>query len=161
MCAAGVRARQQGVVFACSDGAGPFQEIKNAASGLVGKRVSLDVQATGQVPYPVPTVHYPLSTIHYSLSTIHYPLSTVHSSLFTIHYPLFTIRRARWWGSGSLSTRRPPARRTPAVSSCHATFVAIATSIYDQYSVGSSIRPICTRCCLTKTNMIQVSSNFR
>ena len=36
----------------------------------------------------------------------------------------------------------------------------IAASIYDKYSVGPSIRPICTRCCFTITNMIQVCSNF-
>ena len=32
----------------------------------------------------------------------------------------------------------------------------IAASISDRYSVGPSIRPICTRCCFTMTNMIQV-----
>ena len=36
----------------------------------------------------------------------------------------------------------------------------IAASIYDEYSTGPSIRPICTRCCLTMTNVIQVCSNF-
>ena len=30
----------------------------------------------------------------------------------------------------------------------------------DKYSVGPSILPICTRCCFTMTNMIQVCSNF-
>jgi len=35
----------------------------------------------------------------------------------------------------------------------------IAASIYDNYSVGPSIRPICTRCCFTKTNMIRVCRN--
>ena len=33
--------------------------------------------------------------------------------------------------------------------------------IYDIYSVGISIRPLCTRCSFTMTNMIQMSSNFR
>ena len=37
----------------------------------------------------------------------------------------------------------------------------IAASIHDKYSVGPSIRPICTRSCFTMTNMIQVCSNFR
>jgi hypothetical protein len=37
----------------------------------------------------------------------------------------------------------------------------IPASIYDKYSVYPSIRPICTRCCCTMTNMIQVCSNFR
>jgi len=37
----------------------------------------------------------------------------------------------------------------------------IAASIYHKYSVGPSIRPICTRFCFTMTNMIQVCSNFR
>ena len=37
----------------------------------------------------------------------------------------------------------------------------IAASIHDNYSVGPSIRPICTRCCLTMTYMIQVCSYFR
>ena len=36
----------------------------------------------------------------------------------------------------------------------------IAASTYDKYSVDLSIRPICTRCCLTMTDMIQVCSNF-
>ena len=36
----------------------------------------------------------------------------------------------------------------------------IALSIYDKNSVGPSIRPICTRCCFTMTDMIQVCSNF-
>ena len=36
----------------------------------------------------------------------------------------------------------------------------IAASISDQYSIGPSNRRICTRCCFTKTNMIQVCSNF-
>ena len=33
-------------------------------------------------------------------------------------------------------------------------------SIYDKYSVGPSSRPICTKCCFTMTNIIQVCSNF-
>ena len=37
----------------------------------------------------------------------------------------------------------------------------ISASIYDKYSVGRSIRPICTRCCFTMTNMIQVCGNFQ
>ena len=37
---------------------------------------------------------------------------------------------------------------------------SIAASIYNKYSVGPSIRPICTRCCFTMTDVIQVSSNF-
>ena len=36
----------------------------------------------------------------------------------------------------------------------------IAAIIHDQYSVGPSIRPICTRSCFKMTNMIQVCSNF-
>ena len=35
----------------------------------------------------------------------------------------------------------------------------IATSVCDKNSVGPSIRPTCTRCCATMTNVIQVSSN--
>ena len=34
----------------------------------------------------------------------------------------------------------------------------IASSFYDRYSAGSSTFPICTRCCLTMTNFIQVLS---
>ena len=37
----------------------------------------------------------------------------------------------------------------------------IPTSIYDRYSVGPSVRSICTRCCFTITDMIQVCSKFR
>ena len=33
-------------------------------------------------------------------------------------------------------------------------------SIYDRYSVGPSIEPVCTRCCFTMSKMIQVCSNF-
>ena len=36
----------------------------------------------------------------------------------------------------------------------------IAGSIYDEYSVGPSIQPVCTTYCFTMTNMIQVCSNF-
>ena len=37
---------------------------------------------------------------------------------------------------------------------------AIAVSIYDKYSVGPSIRPLCTRCGFTMTNASQVCSSF-
>ena len=37
----------------------------------------------------------------------------------------------------------------------------IPASIYQKYSVGRSIRPICTRRCFTMTNTVQVCSNFR
>ena len=40
------------------------------------------------------------------------------------------------------------------------TLNVIAVSIYDRYSVGPSIRPTCTKCCPTITNMIQVCSGF-
>ena len=36
----------------------------------------------------------------------------------------------------------------------------IVSSIYDKYSIGPSIRLVCTRCCFNVTNMIQVCSNF-
>ena len=36
----------------------------------------------------------------------------------------------------------------------------IRTSIHDEYSVGPSVRTICTRCCFTSTNMIQVCGSF-
>jgi len=36
----------------------------------------------------------------------------------------------------------------------------VAASTYHKHSVGPSIRPVCTRCCFTRTNMIQVSSKF-
>ena len=36
----------------------------------------------------------------------------------------------------------------------------IEVSVYDKRSVGPSIRPVCTRCCLTMTDMIQVCSNL-
>ena len=36
----------------------------------------------------------------------------------------------------------------------------IASIIHDAYSVGPSIRQMCTRCCFTMTNMIQMGSNF-
>jgi len=36
----------------------------------------------------------------------------------------------------------------------------IAASIYDEYSIGASIRPICTKCCCIILNMTQVSINF-
>ena len=35
-----------------------------------------------------------------------------------------------------------------------------AANIHDTYSIGPSIRPVFTRCCFTKTNMIRVCSNF-
>ena len=35
----------------------------------------------------------------------------------------------------------------------------IAASIYSKYSVGLSVRQVCTRYCLTMTNMIQACSN--
>ena len=35
-----------------------------------------------------------------------------------------------------------------------------AVDIYDKHSVGPFIRPVCTRCCFTMTNMIKVCSNF-
>ena len=44
-------------------------------------------------------------------------------------------------------TRTPPADLIPA-------------SIYDECSIGPSIRPFFTSCCFTMTNMIQVCSNF-
>ena len=36
----------------------------------------------------------------------------------------------------------------------------IPVGIYDKYSVGPSIQPICTRWCFSMTNMIQVCGNF-
>ena len=36
----------------------------------------------------------------------------------------------------------------------------IAARIYDKYSVGPSIRPSCTKCCLRTTHMIQVRSDL-
>ena len=35
-----------------------------------------------------------------------------------------------------------------------------AANICDEHSVGPSIRPLCTKCCFTMTNTIQVCSNF-
>jgi hypothetical protein len=37
---------------------------------------------------------------------------------------------------------------------------SIAAIIYDEYSVGSSMRPICTRLCFVMTIIIQACSNF-
>ena len=42
-----------------------------------------------------------------------------------------------------------------AASICDQYSVALA-SFYEKYSVGPSIRPICTRCCFTITDMLQV-----
>jgi hypothetical protein len=51
----GVRARQQGVVFACSDGADAYHGLKGQQGALWGKQVSLDVKISGQVsPRPPP-----------------------------------------------------------------------------------------------------------
>ena len=36
----------------------------------------------------------------------------------------------------------------------------IAASIYDEYSIGPSIRPICTTRYFTITNVVQACSNF-
>ena len=36
----------------------------------------------------------------------------------------------------------------------------IAEGFYDKYSADPSIRPICTRCCFTTTNMIQACSDI-
>ena len=36
----------------------------------------------------------------------------------------------------------------------------IAESIYNKYSVGPSIKSICTTCCFTMTNMNQARSNL-
>jgi len=38
--------------------------------------------------------------------------------------------------------------------------IEIAAGIYDKYSIGPFIRPICTRCWFAKTNMIQVAITF-
>ena len=65
-----------------------------------------------------------------------------------------SIRPYRWPTVGS-STYRPGC-------ACRGGGCAlIAASSYHKDSVGPSIRPICTRCCLTMTNMIQVCSKFR
>ena len=40
-------------------------------------------------------------------------------------------------------------------------FTTDLPGIDDKYSVGLSIRPICTRCCIKTTYMIQGSGNFR
>jgi hypothetical protein len=37
----------------------------------------------------------------------------------------------------------------------------IAAGVYVKYSVGPSIRPICTRCCFTMTYIIQVCSHIQ
>ena len=37
---------------------------------------------------------------------------------------------------------------------------SIAASIFDEYSVSPSTRPVFTRCCFTLANIIQVCSNF-
>ena len=60
--------------------------------------------------------------------------------------------------SNGWSKQGDSARATPISSS--KTKDLIAASSYDKCSVGPSIRPICTRCCFTMTNMIQVCGNF-
>ena len=45
-------------------------------------------------------------------------------------------------------------------SGAHTIIDLIAASIHDEYSVGPSIRRICTRCWFTMTSMIQVCSEF-
>jgi len=45
----GVRARQQGVVFACSDGADAYHGLKGSMGSLWGKDVTLDVNIGGSV----------------------------------------------------------------------------------------------------------------
>jgi len=45
----GVRARQQGVVFACSDGAEAYHTLKGSMASLWGKTVTLDVNIGGVV----------------------------------------------------------------------------------------------------------------
>ena len=50
--------------------------------------------------------------------------------------------------------------REPLATCGEASDDLIPASIYGKYSVGPSIRPICTRCCFIITNMIQVCSNF-
>jgi len=38
--------------------------------------------------------------------------------------------------------------------------VFISASVHDNYSIGPSFAPVCTRCCLSMTNIIQVCSYF-
>jgi len=45
----GVRARQQGVVFTCSDGAEAYNGIRNGIASSIGSTVELEVSASGQV----------------------------------------------------------------------------------------------------------------
>ena len=36
----------------------------------------------------------------------------------------------------------------------------IAVSIYEKYSVGPSVRPVCTRCCFAVARMMQMCRKF-
>ena len=45
----GVRARQQGVIFGCSDGAAPYADLKHSVGALWGKEVTLEVSNSGNV----------------------------------------------------------------------------------------------------------------
>ena len=50
-------------------------------------------------------------------------------------------------------------RRSTAMSNPFTHPDSTCTCVF-QYSVGPSIRPMCTRCCLVTTNTIQVCSDF-
>ena len=63
-------------------------------------------------------------------------------------------------GVSTVERERARAHQVGGSESIGAGLDLIASGIYDEYSVGPSIRPICTRCCLTMTHMIQVCSNF-
>jgi hypothetical protein len=65
---------------------------------------------------------------------------------------------------GIVKSIRPPNQtELPSEGPCveHGCRDLIAASIYENYSIGPSIRPICTRCCPTVTNEIQVCSSFQ
>ena len=53
-----------------------------------------------------------------------------------------------------------PCHATVACHRARCTFDLIAVAFHDEYSISPSIQPICTRCCFTMTNMIQVCRNF-
>ena len=73
--------------------------------------------------------------------------------------------QGRFWprllGIASLRLFPPCSELDPQTPTQAAAANLTPANIYHRYSVGPSIRPMCTRCCLTMTHMTQVCSNFR
>ena len=79
--------------------------------------------------------------------TVHLRHNASNDAPLSLALFTFAIHRERW--------ALPDSFAVLAVSDL------IAASIYDKFSTGPSVRPVCIRCCFTMTTMFQVCSNFR